>query len=134
MVFILDKNVLISAILLEKSKSRRVLQVAQEIGVLVFSEASKKELTEVIGRTKFDRYVDMDLRQPRLATILEGSKSGTEIHDDSVNCRDINDIKFLKLAIGTKVNCIVSGDKDLLVLHPFRDIPILSPAEFLEKF
>jgi predicted nucleic acid-binding protein len=29
-------------------------------------------------------------------------------------------------------NVIVSGDKDLQVLHPFRNIPILSPREFLE--
>jgi predicted nucleic acid-binding protein len=27
---------------------------------------------------------------------------------------------------------IVSGDSDLLVLHPFRGVPILSPAAFLE--
>ena len=25
-----------------------------------------------------------------------------------------------------------SGDQDLLVLNPFRSIPILTPAEFLE--
>ena len=28
--------------------------------------------------------------------------------------------------------CIVSGDADLLVLSPFRGIPIMQPADFLE--
>lgn len=28
--------------------------------------------------------------------------------------------------------CIVSGDADLLVLNPFRGIPIMKPAAFLE--
>ncbi|MBN2129098.1 MAG: hypothetical protein JW741_06355 [Sedimentisphaerales bacterium] len=27
---------------------------------------------------------------------------------------------------------IISGDKDLLVLHPFRNIAIMTPAEFLQ--
>ena len=29
-------------------------------------------------------------------------------------------------------NLIVSGDQDLLALHPFAGIPILRPADFLE--
>jgi predicted nucleic acid-binding protein len=30
--------------------------------------------------------------------------------------------------------CIITGDKDLLVLNPFQNIPILTATEFLEKF
>jgi predicted nucleic acid-binding protein len=49
-------------------------------------------------------------------------------------CRDSNDDKFLALALAIKANCIVTGDQDLLVLHPFQGIPILTPADFLNKF
>jgi hypothetical protein len=42
------------------------------------------------------------------------------------------DDKFLELAVNGKANLIVSGDKDLLILNPFRDIPILTISEFLE--
>jgi hypothetical protein len=38
------------------------------------------------------------------------------------------------LALAIKADCIVTGDKDLLVLHPFREIPILTPADFLNTF
>jgi predicted nucleic acid-binding protein len=38
------------------------------------------------------------------------------------------------LDIAIKADCIVTGDKDLLVLHPFREIPILTPADFLNNF
>ena len=48
--------------------------------------------------------------------------------------RDPKDDKFLNLAIDAKASCIITGDKDLLVLHPFNDIPILSPATFLDTF
>jgi predicted nucleic acid-binding protein len=40
-----------------------------------------------------------------------------------VACRNPTDDKFLELA--------VSGDKDLLTLHPFRGIPIVTPAAFV---
>ena len=47
-------------------------------------------------------------------------------------CRDYKDNMFLSLAVSAQANCIVSGDKDLLTLHPFNEIPILTPAGFLK--
>lgn len=41
--------------------------------------------------------------------------------------------KFLSLTVSGKAVCIVSRDKDLLELYPFRGIPIISPADFLER-
>jgi putative PIN family toxin of toxin-antitoxin system len=57
--------------------------------------------------------------------------SPTEIITD---CRDPKDNKFLELAVEANASCIVTGDKDLLVLDPFRGIPILTAADFLKKF
>ena len=48
-----------------------------------------------------------------------------------VVCRDPKDDHVLELAVNGQATCVVSGDNDLLTLHPFRDIPILKPAEFL---
>jgi predicted nucleic acid-binding protein len=41
--------------------------------------------------------------------------------------------KFLELALSGDADCIVSGDRDLLVLNPFRGIPIIAPRDFLES-
>jgi uncharacterized protein len=49
-----------------------------------------------------------------------------------VACRDATDDKFLELAVNGKADVIVSGDADLLVLNPFRDIPIVMPATFVQ--
>ncbi len=49
-----------------------------------------------------------------------------------VACRDPTDDKFLELAVNGQADFIVSGDADLLVLNPFRGIPILSPATFVQ--
>ncbi|MGN6802815.1 MAG: putative toxin-antitoxin system toxin component, PIN family [Ginsengibacter sp.] len=49
-------------------------------------------------------------------------------------CRDPKDNKFLELAVAAKASCIITGDKDLLELHPFRGIPILTANDFLNDF
>ena len=49
-------------------------------------------------------------------------------------CRDPRDNKFLSLAVTSNAACIVSGDADLLILHPFQDISIVKPADFLNYF
>jgi uncharacterized protein len=49
---------------------------------------------------------------------------------DPIECRDITDVKFLRLAFEAKADCLISGDADLKVLSPFRGIPILSISEF----
>ena len=45
-----------------------------------------------------------------------------------------DDNQFLELAIAANAYCIVFGDEDLLVLHPFYNIPIVKPADFLKLF
>lgn len=48
-------------------------------------------------------------------------------------CRDPKDNKFLELAVSGKATCIVSGDKDLLALHPFRGIQMVAPQVVLRQ-
>src|ERR1039457_6885041 len=45
-------------------------------------------------------------------------------------CRDPNDVKILGLAVASHADCLVSGDKDLLVLGRIESTPILSPRDF----
>lgn len=48
-------------------------------------------------------------------------------------CRDADDDAVLACALAANAELIITGDKDLLVLHPFRNIQILNPAEALRK-
>jgi putative PIN family toxin of toxin-antitoxin system len=47
-------------------------------------------------------------------------------------CRDPTDDKFLELAVNGRADLILTGDADLLVLNPFRGIPIVGPATFVQ--
>lgn len=48
-------------------------------------------------------------------------------------CRDPTDDKFLELAVNGHADVIISGDADLLDLSPFRSIPIVTPAAFVQR-
>jgi predicted nucleic acid-binding protein len=39
----------------------------------------------------------------------------------------------MELALAASANVIVSSDEDLLVLHPWRGVRVLRPAEFLAE-
>lgn len=54
-----------------------------------------------------------------------------EIIEKVQECRDPKDDKILELALNGGAEYIVSGDKDLLVLNPFRDVKIVTVEEFL---
>ena len=47
-------------------------------------------------------------------------------------CRDPKDNIVLEVAVAGEADYIVTGDNDLLVLHPFEGIPIVGPAKFLK--
>jgi predicted nucleic acid-binding protein len=46
-------------------------------------------------------------------------------------CHDPDDDAVLALALAAKVDCVVSGDDDLLVLQTFEGIAIITPAQAL---
>ncbi|CCI20114.1 conserved hypothetical protein [Microcystis aeruginosa PCC 9807] len=49
-------------------------------------------------------------------------------------CSDLDDNKFLELAVSGMAQYIITGDKDLLILNTYQEIPIITPAEFLVFF
>lgn len=80
----------------------------------------------------FDKYITDETRLAFLTTLLaEAEAVGVTEHVKV--CRDPKDDKFLDVAVNGMATCIISGDDDLLVLYPFRAIPILTPQAFLER-
>jgi len=101
-------------------------------GHVLISDGIQAELTDVLTRRKFDRYVSQEKRVRFLASFLSLATPFTVMGTVKI-CRDPKDDKFLDLAISGKADYIVSGDDDLLVLHPFHGTAILTPVEFLQQ-
>ena len=129
-LFVFDTNTLVSAALLENSIPQRALSRALEIGTIGISRETLAELTEVLTRDKFSKYVSVDERDEFLEAFVLRSVMVDVTTSVSV-CRDPDDDKFLELAIGGDASAIVTGDQDLLILNPFHGIPILTPLDFL---
>ncbi|HEY8780418.1 MAG TPA: putative toxin-antitoxin system toxin component, PIN family [Mucilaginibacter sp.] len=132
--FVFDTNVLISAALLGNSINAKALDYAVNIGRIIVSEPVLSEFAEVIFRKKFDKYFLSDDERHEAIDFLA---INALVFSPKINinaCRDPKDNKFLELAIAAEASCIVTGDQDLLVLHPFNGIPIVSAMDFLKSF
>lgn len=129
--FVFDTNAVISAALLKGSVSRKAFDKALGSGKLLVSAETVEELNDVLARPDFARYLTEDERLQFLAVLLrETELVGITSQIDA--SRDARDNKFLELAVSGTADCIVSGDQDLLVLHPFQGVPIVTPRDFVD--
>jgi uncharacterized protein len=131
--FVFDTNSLVSALIVPNSVSRLSLKKADDSGILIFSGETLAELTDVLIRSKFDKYLSLEERLEYIER-LETRNLVIETSSAFTDCRDVKDNKFLNVAFDAQALCIVSGDKDLLILTPFHDIPIFSPSAFFNDF
>jgi len=133
MRFVFDTNVIVSALLFEQSRPAQAFFGALYREEILLSTDLVNEISRVINREKFDRYVSQEQRDQFLIALVQ---TGTliEITEAIHVCRDPKDNMILELAVSGQAVAIVSGDNDLLTLNPFRDIPILSPTAFLDTF
>jgi len=128
---VFDTNVLVSALLLPKSKPRSSFDRALRNGRLLISVAVLAEAYEVLSRRRFSRYINEEDARNFIAALTREA----ELVDVKVKIsasRDPKDDKLLELAVSGRATHIVTGDSDLLALDPFQGIRILTPSSFLE--
>ena len=130
MRIVLDTNVLVSAALKRNSMPGMAVHLVERSGGLLKSQVTEQQLFEVLARPYFDLLIDPDARA-WLKQLLRAAELVTII-DRIAACRDPTDDKFLELAVNGHADLIVSGDGDLLALNPFRQIPIVTPAAFVQ--
>lgn len=130
---VVDSNVLISALLSPTGTPRYVLdQLAAEASTLLFSQESFAELAVRLAKPKFDPYRSIE----QMASFLDWLAELGEWVEPALRieaCRDNDDDKFLAIALSGEAGCLITGDFDLLVLDPFENLPILTPARFLAE-
>ena len=128
--WVFDTNALVSRLLVPSGIAARAVDVALAHGVLLFSEATLAELAEVLWRPKFDPYLDNAQRR-QFFSLLAGVSQMVSTPHQLQACRDPKDDKFLDVALAGEARAIITGDKDLIALHPFHGIPIMTPADFI---
>lgn len=127
---VIDANVIVSSVLSAQGNARQAFDLAITTGIVLMSNDTFAELSEVLLRSKFDRYSNRAKRETFLDELL-GLVEFVEITAQIDECRDPKDNKYLELAVSGEADLILTGDEDLLVLHPFRQIPIVRIQTFL---
>ena len=127
---VIDTNVLISAALLDDSVPARARNHAIRYGQLIASEQTFAELTGRLLAPRFDRYVPRATRETLLKRLLPIIEIVPVIQVVRA-CRDPRDDMFLEAAVNGRADAVVTGDKDLLALHPFAGIAIVTPSNYL---
>ena len=64
--------------------------------------------------------------------VLTRETEWVDVNEQITACRDPKDNKFLELAVSGRATHIITGDTDLLALHPFRGIQIVPPQVLLK--
>lgn len=130
---VVDTNVLISALLLPAGKPGQVMtKLADSGAILLLSRVTFMELASRLARPKFDRYrtvAEMNRYLDWLADLAEWVKPAIQISD----CPDPDDNRFLEVLIAGDGDVLITGDSDLLNLHPYEGRPILRPASYLSR-
>lgn len=129
---VFDTSTLVSAALRVGSAPHQALVKALATCDVCASVETLAELSTVMDRRKFDRYLDRELRLSFVALIVR------HVHLFAVPvgaveppCRDLKDDKFLALVLAAGADALVSSDEDLLTLHPWRGVPVITAGEFL---
>ena len=130
--YVFDANALVSALLLPDSVPRRAFDRAAAEGHILLSAPVISELEDVMRRPRLDRYISEEDRMRFLVALIRTSLL-VRVSVTTTDSSDPKDNKYLELAVEGEATCIVTGDRHLLVLHPFRGIPILRPRDFLDQ-
>ena len=129
---VLDTNVVISALVFEGETNTLVVAWQQDRFLLLVSKIVLDEYIRVLHYPKFHLSRDeiRYLVEEEILPYIHPVKATKPSRSVSI-CRDPDDNMFLDCALAGHASFIVTGDKDLLALNPFRGIEILTPREFL---
>ena len=129
--YVFDANAIVSAALIQGSVSRKAFDKAHRKGGILLSRSVISEVEDVLAREKLRKYLTEEDRLLFMVALVREAKL-VAVAETIKECRDPKDNKYLDLAVSGGATCIVSGDKDLLDLSPFRGISIVTPRRFLE--
>lgn len=129
-MIVFDVSTLVGVAIRLDSIPDRAFRHALRTDRVAVSEPMLVELLDVMHRPRLTRFLNPELRAELLTLVLEFS-----VHFSPAvrvaECRDAKDDKYLELALAANAHTLVSSDSDLLVLHPWRGVKILRPAEYL---
>lgn len=129
---VFDTNVWIS-FLIGKRLQAILDFIADGSIIVVMSEELLAEIAEVSTRSKLKKYFP-EKKVKELFDFLEIIAVKTPVTSSNTACSDAKDNFLLDLLEDSGADFLVTGDKELLLLNPFKSAGIITPKEFEQKF
>jgi len=131
---VIDSNAWIAALISPTGTARQLVDAVLDNDLdILMSEATFAELVSRLDRPKFNRYREPETWNVFLSELVELALWHEDAGTATGISRDADDDKFLALAVTGQADAIISGDSDLLELVTHEGIPVLTPAQFLER-
>jgi putative PIN family toxin of toxin-antitoxin system len=121
-----DTNVLVAAFIAHGACAELFEHCLSEHRICLSPEVLREMEDKLTGKLKFP--------EKKVKEVLSFLRENAEFLPSgslpSPTSRDPEDDLILAAALAGKADCLISGDKDLLVLEKVSGLPILSPGDF----
>ena len=135
MRLVLDTNAAVSGLLWHGNPGKLIDAAQAGSLILCASAPLLAELQGVLGREKFAKH--LQARGLTATQIFEGYAALTTVVVPAIIppaiIDDPDDDAVLACAVAAKANLVVSGDPHLLKLKHYEGVPIVTPAEAVER-
>jgi putative PIN family toxin of toxin-antitoxin system len=126
---VLDSNIYLSAILFAGVPAALLIAANHgEFRILLSAHILDEVECKLVEKFRRDPFtVRWEIQQLRLLAEMVTPNETIQ------TCRDPDDNRILECALAGRADVIATGDRDLLTLHPFCNIPILTPPQLLDR-
>jgi putative PIN family toxin of toxin-antitoxin system len=128
---VLDTNTLVSALLFRGTASRLVPVWQSGRIIPLVSRPILDEYLRVLAYPKFHLNAE-EAWAILCEEVLPFAETVKPTGRLSVPCRDPDDREYLECALAGRARYLVTGDRELQEMNPYRGITILTVGEFLE--
>jgi putative PIN family toxin of toxin-antitoxin system len=126
---VVDANVAIAAAA-SRGLCEAIFELCLEYHQIITCKALNNEIeTKLLNKLKIPKSVVAEF----MGVLKDNSLLLEPEPIDKSACRDANDLMILGLVRPGKIEAIVTGDKDVLVIEKFMGARILSPRDFWES-
>ena len=130
---VLDTNVWISGVFFRRGIPARLLAAWRDNNYqLIISHPILDELSAQLHQKTVKFGAPSSLADEWLKYVDAYAEFVPIKHNAAGVCRDPKDDQFLETAVSGQATHLVTGDKDLLVLGLYQDIPIITPRDFAD--
>lgn len=134
---VVDANIFVSALLSSNGSPGKVVSRLVEGGhTFLVSQKTMEELRRILNYPKIQTLLkrsDNEIEKFVSSVELLAEEVDTIFVPEGLECRDPDDLEYLNIAVMGHAECVVSGDKDLLVLERVQDIPVLTAVQLLNR-